>query len=104
MPAHVERNIRLLALRLERIRALYGKPVRIHSGYRCKEHNHKVGGAKQSQHLLGKAADISIAGVSPTTIATDVRHLVATGEIAKGGVGLYSTFVHYDMRGYITNW
>ena len=104
MPGSIQRNIELLALRLERIRVLYGKPMRIHSGYRCPAHNQNVGGARNSQHLQGKAADFSIAGVSPAAIAAGVRKLVVTGEVAKGGVGKYSTFVHYDMRGYITNW
>lgn len=104
MPATVQRNIELLALRLERIRTVYGSPVIIHSGYRCREYNTRIGGARNSQHIQGKAADFSIPGYGAASVAAAVRHLIATGEIAKGGVGKYPTFTHYDMRGYIANW
>lgn len=104
MPADVRRNIGLLALRLERIRAVYGSPVIIHSGYRCTEYNKRIGGARNSQHIKGIAADFSIAGFSATSVSGTVRHLIAIGEIKKGGVGQYPTFTHYDMRGYIANW
>lgn len=44
---------------LDPLREAYGKPIRVNSGYRCKELNSKVGGASNSQHLTGQAADIS---------------------------------------------
>ena len=33
-------------------------PIIINSGFRCEAVNHKVGGVKNSQHLIGQAADI----------------------------------------------
>ena len=45
---------------LEPVRAHYGKPVIIHSGYRCYELNKAVGGSASSQHMLGQAADFHI--------------------------------------------
>jgi len=50
-------NLRRLAVELEKVRALTGKPLKIHSGYRSPELNAAVGGAKQSFHLVGCAAD-----------------------------------------------
>ena len=47
---------------LEPIREHYG-PVFINSGYRCPDLNKAVGGASTSQHCLGQAADIEVAGV-----------------------------------------
>lgn len=44
---------------LDPIRELWGKPLRVTSGYRCKKLNKAVGGAKNSQHLRGEAADIT---------------------------------------------
>jgi hypothetical protein len=45
--------------RLESYRAKIGdKPVRIMSGYRCRLHNARVGGAKSSQHMFGAASDV----------------------------------------------
>ncbi len=49
---------------LEPVRAHFGKPVKINSGYRCLTLNKAVGGVKSSDHLFGFAADISISGVS----------------------------------------
>ena len=43
------------------IREAWGEPIVVSSGYRCPELNTLVGGAKNSHHLLGCAADI-IAG------------------------------------------
>ena len=53
-----------LAELLERIREHFGKPVTITSAYRTPAHNAKAGGAKFSQHLYGRAADIRVQGVS----------------------------------------
>ena len=46
---------------LDPIREAWGEPIVVSSGYRCKELNTLVGGAKNSHHMLGCAADI-IAG------------------------------------------
>lgn len=44
---------------LDPIRSLYGKPVYVNSGFRCMTLNKVVGGARNSQHMEGKAADIT---------------------------------------------
>ena len=46
---------------LDPIRETWGQPITVSSGYRCKQLNALVGGAKYSHHILGCAADI-IAG------------------------------------------
>ena len=46
---------------LDPIRKAWGAPIVVSSGYRCRELNELVGGAKHSHHLLGCAADL-IAG------------------------------------------
>lgn len=54
-----EQNLVLLIENvLDPLREAYGKPIIVTSGYRCKELNSAVGGAKTSQHLTGEAADI----------------------------------------------
>jgi uncharacterized protein YcbK (DUF882 family) len=53
-----ERAIEELVKRLlQPLRQVYGKPIRISSGYRCPELNKLVGGAPSSQHVKGEAAD-----------------------------------------------
>lgn len=58
-----------LVMLLQCIREHFGKPVTITSGYRTAAHNKSVGGAKSSQHPLGRAADIQVAGVSVEDVA-----------------------------------
>lgn len=45
---------------LDPIRAAWGAPIAVNSGYRCPKLNAAVGGASTSQHLRGEAADISV--------------------------------------------
>lgn len=44
---------------LDPLRELYGKPIKVNSGFRCAELNKLVGGKPTSQHLRGEAADIT---------------------------------------------
>jgi hypothetical protein len=56
-------NLRILAGKLEHARAvLGGHPVFVTSGYRNTRVNAGVGGAKNSSHMSGLAADIKVAG------------------------------------------
>lgn len=48
----------LVAQVLDPLREMHGKPVRVTSGYRCAALNKAVGGAANSFHLVGCAADI----------------------------------------------
>lgn len=60
-PDIVAKN-RLIALvenTLDPLRAAWGKPLKVNSGYRCKTLNKAVGGASNSSHLYGMAADIT---------------------------------------------
>ena len=58
-PDAVLPRLRMLAEGLERVRALLGVPMRISSGYRCWSLNHAIGGAKNSAHVTGFAADFT---------------------------------------------
>lgn len=83
---------------LQKLRDKIGKPIIINSGFRCAAHNKAVGGATTSQHTIGKAADIRVTGILPSTIAS---HCEAIGF---DGIGRYSTFTHVDTRGYKARW
>lgn len=77
---------------LEQLRYnLGGKAIVINSGYRTAAHNKRVGGVSNSQHLYGKAADIVVKGVKPSTVYQAADKLF-------NGVGKYSTFTHVDTR------
>ena len=51
-------NLRILAFGLERVRAVLDKPIHVTSGYRCPALNAAIGGATDSMHMQGLAADI----------------------------------------------
>ena len=84
---------------LERIRLRYGKPVVINSGYRCLTHNAAVGGATNSEHMKGRAADFWMNGVDPAQVYADLDN-----EWPNGGLGKYNSFTHIDVRGYKARW
>ena len=90
----------LLAVVLQGIRGVAGRAVTITSGYRTPGHNAKVGGAEQSQHLYGLAADIVVAGMEPREVAAIARDLMPDW----GGVGIYGTFTHVDVREARADW
>ena len=98
MPLEVYENIIKLASQLQFLRDYTGRPITINSAYRCPEHNAKVGGSKTSQHLLGKAADITIQSLKPAEVYALIEELIDMGHLLQGGLGLYDTFVHYDIR------
>lgn len=104
MPKDVEKNIRELAKNLQVIRNYFNLPLSISSGYRSPAHNSKIGGAKDSQHKYGRAADFSISGKSPIEVAKVIEDLIAAGKIKQGGLGIYPTWVHYDIRGTKARW
>lgn len=81
-----------LITKLEQLRYNLGnKAIVINSGYRSPSHNKRVGGASRSQHLYGKAADIVVRGVSPSTVYRAADKLF-------NGLGSYRTFTHVDTR------
>lgn len=57
VPDRLLPHLFILAVGLEQVRALLGFPLHIDSGYRCPALNAAVGGAKQSAHMDGFAAD-----------------------------------------------
>jgi hypothetical protein len=58
-PAEIIENLRALCVNvLQPLRESLGTPVNLNSGYRCPSLNRAIKGAKNSQHMLGQAADI----------------------------------------------
>ena len=100
----VLRNIQALANNLQVLRDEVKKPIKITSGYRSPEHNAKVGGVKSSRHITGEAADFKIAGMTPKQVAAVIEKLIAAGKMEEGGLGTYSTWVHYDHRNVKARW
>lgn len=92
-----------LVFQLQKIRGIVKKPIIITSGYRCPAHNKKIGGSPKSQHLLGKAADIVIKGLS---VKQMYQVLVPFHKKYFAGLGIYPEqgFIHIDTRDEPTIW
>lgn len=84
-------NLRKLANELEDVRKLLGdRPMTITSGYRSPAHNRKVGGAPQSFHLRGLAADFVVQGLTPQKVQEILKEW-------PGGMELAPTWTHLDL-------
>ena len=108
------------------LRERWDKPLYVTSGFRTPDYNRRVGGRPQSQHLQGRAVDVS-AFTDPewarlrlypdyrrnSELKTDEMAALALrmhrdGDIRIGGIGLYHVkelgktwrqpFVHLDVR------
>lgn len=83
----------LLAV-LENLRAVVDKPIIINCCFRCPTHNKEVGGAKSSQHLQGRAADIVVRDLDASQVYDILNNLYPN----QYGIGKYKTFTHIDTR------
>ncbi len=86
----------------QNLRDHFDRPVTINSGCRCLEHNASVGGAENSQHVAGTAADVVVKGIHPNDVY-DYLDSYSTS-LGVGGLGKYSSFTHLDTRGTTARW
>ena len=88
-PVHVSPDLIQV---LEAIRDYAGFPLVIASGYRCKDHNAAMGGADDSAHLRGEAADIKI-------VSSHQRFKIIEAAMLAGvsRMGFGSKFLHVDV-------
>ena len=83
-----------LLLILQTMRDDLNATVTVTSACRCLAHNANVGGAENSQHTKGRAADVLVSGVSPT----EVHRYIFNKYPDQYGLGKYQTFTHIDSR------
>lgn len=89
----------LLLEKLDAMREMIGGPIYLSCAYRCPAHNAEIpGSAKNSQHVLGNAADV---------LVPDYEHCHTVDQLAWyaqqcgfDGIGRYYSdeFVHVDVR------
>jgi len=80
-----------LIIALQTIRDHVGKPIRVNSAFRSPAHNRAIGGASNSLHTLGLAADVVIDGMTPIEVAS------LASDMGLGGIKAYPTFTHIDV-------
>lgn len=97
VPEALEANVRLLATQLQVLRDHIGVPITLNSAYRTEAYNAKIGGSPKSQHKLAKAGDLVTQKYTPKQLAAIIKKLIKEGKMVQGGVGIYPSFVHYDI-------
>lgn len=78
---------------LELLRLKIGAPVRVTSGCRCQSRNREVGGSPRSQHLFGRAADIT-----SHFLTGEELYRYACTIPAFRGFGVAGGWIHLDTR------
>lgn len=104
VPQDLMENVTRLAEQLQTLREILGEPIHINSGYRTASYNASVGGKPLSQHLLAKAADITVKSKSPKQLSEYIEKLIGQGKLKFGGMGVYPGFVHVDIRDGRARW
>jgi uncharacterized protein YcbK (DUF882 family) len=104
LPDSVIANIHTLANNLQVLRDEVKRAITVTSGYRSPARNAKIGGARNSKHITGEAADIKVQGMTPREVASVIERLIADGRMLEGGLGIYRTWIHYDIRGTRARW
>lgn len=100
VPAQYYGNLQSLMKELEKIRAIWNKPITIRSGYRTLAYNRAIGNTTDhSQHLTANAADIVVHGIPAATVYAQLDEMYPNQ-----GLGKYSDFTHIDLRGKRARW
>lgn len=93
--------VKLVENVLDPLRAWYGKPIYVNSGYRCEALNKAVGGASNSHHKFGQAADIDVHSIEENKKLFDYiyKNLTYCQVIwEKGGQWVHVSYVEGDNR------
>lgn len=86
-------NLCRLAQKLEEVRTLIGKPLIINSAYRSQAVNAAIGGAHNSQHMRGLAADIRVGGMTAYEVCQ---------RILRSGIELDQCILEYGSWSHIS--
>lgn len=91
------KKIEKIALALQEIRNMLGKPIRITSWFRPPKYNVHIGGARQSMHMTGGAVDFQCSGVSCDEIRAMLKPELARMKIRMEDLP-FSRWVHIDIK------
>ncbi len=103
--ATVRENVRRMMWKLEAVRKKAGdSPVIINSGFRSVSHNSRVGGASNSMHMYGVAADIRVSGKTPAQVRSIVRTSGFSGSYAEGNYNHVDSRIEYNYGSKFWYW
>lgn len=103
VPTELIPNVEELITNLQVLRDEIKVPITILSGYRSPAWNKHVNGKPNSFHMRGMASDLQTS-LTPKELKAVIERLIKEKKMKPGGIGLYPTFVHYDIRGYNARW
>jgi uncharacterized protein YcbK (DUF882 family) len=80
----------------EALRAVIGKPMRVHDAFRCPQCNALLkNAATHSQHMLGSAIDFDVEGMSGAELEAAARQVTTIHGIGRSD---HSNYLHIDVR------
>jgi len=97
-------TIQKLAYQLQVLRDYRNRPIRVNISYRPLWWELLQNRSGSSKHVYGMASDIVMKNVSTEQTYKDIEYLITNGDMLQGGLGLYNTFVHYDIRRTKARW
>jgi hypothetical protein len=111
-PRDLWENIVPTLVVLQRFRTETGSPVQFLSTFRSSKYNKAIGGATHSQHTQFRAIDFTVSSGTPAQWAKRLRSYrgdeftnpLGGSFTLRGGIGVYSGFVHLDTRGTVADW
>ncbi|SVA45236.1 uncharacterized protein METZ01_LOCUS98090 [marine metagenome] len=80
-----------LAVKVQQVRDLVGRPIAINSGVRCARHNGNIGASETSSHIGGWAADLGYTG------SGERYQLLNAAFQIFDRVGIAKNFIHVDV-------
>lgn len=92
-----EYRLKLLAQTLEKIRAVIDSPIIINSGWRSPQRNKAVGGADDSAHMKGYAADFQSPYINAPALAKAIQRIREEGVINYDQLIEYPKHVHISI-------
>ena len=84
-----------LVIIVDALREIVDRPFHINSAFRTATHNARVGGEPRSQHMFGRAVDISTSGWGHDD---RMKLVIYARKLGIKGIGIYPSFIHLDVR------
>ena len=98
VPLGLMDNVKRMCEKLEEVRSLFGKPIKITSFYRCPELNKKVGGSKTSAHMNGLACDFTVKGIDVEDVFSNIKASEITFDQLILESSKTSTWIHLGVE------
>jgi uncharacterized protein YcbK (DUF882 family) len=97
-------NVQKLASNLQVLRNELNCPIKINIAYRPVFWELKQERSGNSKHTLCIAADIVVKKFTTKELKDIIENLIIEGKMSEGGLGIYNSFIHYDIRGSKARW